>query len=91
MNATDKYLFDLNGYIVVRNVFTKAEVLTANSVIDKHASDAQERLHDDLRNTLPNTPLAGDGVGGRQDLGGILEWGADSSIFRNVLDHSKLV
>jgi ectoine hydroxylase-related dioxygenase (phytanoyl-CoA dioxygenase family) len=91
MNSAAKYLFDLNGYIVIRNVFNKAEVLAANKVIDRHAGEAQERTKGALRNTMPNTPLAGDGVGGRQDLGGVLEWGAESTFFRSVLDHPMLV
>lgn len=91
MNATAKYMFDLNGFIVVRNVFNKDEVAAANAVIDRHASDAQERTHSAVRNTQKGTPLAGDGVGGRQDLGGVLEWGAESTFFRSVLDHPKLI
>lgn len=91
MDKVSKYFFDLNGYIVVRNVFTKVEVAAVNAVIDKNAHKAQERKVAAVRNTTPNTPLAGDGVGGRQDLGGILEWGEDSTLFRSVLDHSRLV
>lgn len=91
MNAAAKYFFDLNGYIVVRNVFNNMEVKAANNAIEKHASDAQERTKSSVRNTLPDTPLAGDGVRGRQDLGGLLEWGAESSFFRSVLDHPALV
>lgn len=30
ISATDRYLFDLNGFIVIRNVFTPEECETAN-------------------------------------------------------------
>ncbi len=91
MNATAKYLFDLNGYVVIRNVFSKLEILHANSAIDKYLSSALERT-ETIRNTIPGTPLAGaNAYTGRIDLGRILEWGEDSKIFRSVLDHPKLV
>jgi hypothetical protein len=41
-----------------------------------------------LRNTAPGTPLAGDGVSGRRDLGGAL-YRARSHYCRFVLDRSS--
>lgn len=91
MNAEDKYLFDLNGFIVVRGVFTASEMAEANEAVDRHEVEAQERMHH-LRNSEAATPLSGDGVTGRKDLGKILEWGSkDSRVFREVLTHPKLL
>jgi len=91
MNATSKYLFDLNGYIIIRNVFTKHEISIANTVIDKKIKDdlVCER-NQAIRNTTSKSPLAGNNSSGRMDLGRILEWGQDSNLFRSVLDHPKL-
>eukprot|EP00961_Rhodomonas_salina_P256166 3462037-Rhodomonas_salina.1 len=36
MTPTEKYLFDLNGFIVVRNVLTPEEVAAANAAVDAH-------------------------------------------------------
>ena len=44
MNEEEKYLFDINGYIVVRDVLTADEISAANAAIDHHADRIQERL-----------------------------------------------
>lgn len=31
-----KFLFDLNGYMVIRNVLSKEEIASANAAIDAH-------------------------------------------------------
>jgi hypothetical protein len=38
MNAEEKYLFDLNGFLIVRGVFTAEEVAAANIILDKYVS-----------------------------------------------------
>ena len=43
MNADEKYLFDLNGYLVVKNVLTPEEVAIANEAIDKHNEQGRIR------------------------------------------------
>lgn len=85
----DRYLFDLNGFVVVRGVFTPEEVKAANEAIDKRSLRGRENPA--LRNTDSKSPLAGDGVTPRQDLGGVLTWKEDSAVFRRVLDHPKLM
>ena len=90
MSEDDKYLFDLNGYIVVRNVLTSEEVREANRVIDEHANEMVERADPALRNAVKGTHLYGKGPG-RKDLGKVLEWGPDSKIFKSILAHPKLV
>jgi hypothetical protein len=91
MTDDEKYLFDLNGYLVVRGVLTPEEVQQANDAIDQHAEDFVERSGGALRNAVQGTKLYGTGPG-RQDLGQVLEWGHDDSqIFQSVLAHPRLV
>lgn len=85
-----EYLFDLNGYLVIRGVFSAEEIAQANQVIDQKADLIKERKGV-LRNTKQGSAMSGDGETGRLDLGGILEWGDDSSFFRSVLAHPTLV
>jgi Phytanoyl-CoA dioxygenase (PhyH) len=91
MTEDERYLFDLNGYLIVRNVLTPTEVARANAVIDLHASEMVERSDAPLRNAVQGTKFYGTGPG-RKDLGGVLEWGADESrIFQSILAHPRLV
>jgi hypothetical protein len=77
MTEDEKYIFDLNGYIIVRGVLTPEEVEEANRVIDNHAHEMIERS---------------DGMGpGRKDLGQVLEWGEESAVFKSILAHPRLV
>ena len=88
----ERYLFDLNGFIVVRNVFTADEIARANAAIDARSERIVERKGDLRLGGNKGDPLAGDGVTGRADLGGMLEWPApDRDLFRSVLTHPKLV
>jgi Phytanoyl-CoA dioxygenase (PhyH) len=91
MTADQRYLFDLNGYIIVRGVLTPEEIQKANEIIDKHSDKMIERSDGPLRNAKVGTPMYGTGPG-RKDLGGVLEWGKnDSRIFQSILAHPKLV
>ena len=42
MNDAEKYLFDLNGYLVIEDVLTPDEIAFANEAIDHHSD--QERI-----------------------------------------------
>jgi len=42
-SPTDKYLFDLNGYLIIRNVFSDVEISEANKAIDSHIPALHER------------------------------------------------
>lgn len=87
----ERYLFDLNGFLVVRNVLSQDELAAANAAIDAHQDHAQERSGI-LRNTRLRTPLAGDNQSGRLDLGGMLAWPRPHcDVFRSLLAHPKLV
>lgn len=90
MSEAERYLFDLNGYIIIRNVLTPEEVAAANAVIDKHQAEMIERKEDALRNAVKGTKMYGNGTG-RKDLGGVLEWGEDSKIFKSILAHPRLL
>lgn len=93
MTDIERYLFDLNGFLVVRNVFTPEEIATANAAIDKRSSSIVERKGDLRLGGKKGDALAGDGVTGREDLGGMLGWNPkeDRDVFRSVLTHPKLV
>ena len=67
-----KFLFDLNGYMVIRNVLSKDEISAANAAIDAHK--LYERDVPELRNTKDYTPFSGDMKTGRFDMGGMLGW-----------------
>lgn len=91
MSTHEKYWFDCNGYIVLKNVFSKEEIAAANEAVDRNSDRMLERTKA-LRNTVKGSPLQGDGKTGRRDLGGLLGWeGTDSSIFRSVLAHHRLI
>ena len=50
MSDIDKFSFDLNGFIIVRGVFSPEEVAEANAAIDVHLGELSERKGP-LRNT----------------------------------------
>ena len=73
-------------------MFSESEVAAANEAIDKNMSTVRERKEKSLRNTRDDTTLAGDGVSGRQDLGGILSWEKPfCDPFRRVLCDPRLL
>jgi ectoine hydroxylase-related dioxygenase (phytanoyl-CoA dioxygenase family) len=91
MSEEDRYLFDLNGYVVVRGVLTPEQIKKANNAIDLHAHEFVERSDPALRNAVKGTPLYGTGAG-RKDLGRVLEWEREESeVFRSILAHERLV
>jgi ectoine hydroxylase-related dioxygenase (phytanoyl-CoA dioxygenase family) len=91
MTDAERYLFDLNGYLIVRSVLTSDEVAAANAAIDERQHCMIERSDDALRNAMHGSPLYGTGPG-RKDLGQVLEWGTnDSRVFASILAHPRLV
>eukprot|EP00978_Attheya_sp_CCMP212_P015396 scaffold39755_cov52-Attheya_sp.AAC.7 len=90
MTEDERYLFDLNGYLIIRGVLTPEEVKEASDSITKRQEDMTERKEKALRNAVPGTALYGTGPG-RKDLGGVLEWGEDSKVFKSILAHPRLV
>ena len=43
MTEDEKYLFDLNGYLIVENVLTKDELALANEAVDRHLDKGRVR------------------------------------------------
>ena len=79
MSHKEKYLFDLNGYVVLRGAFDADMVARANTAIDAHLGQLHERTGQLRTSGLygrASTALAGDGRTGRADLGGMLGWAA---------------
>jgi hypothetical protein len=69
MNEDEKYLFDLTGYLVLKDVLTPAEVARLNEGIDHHIDQLNER-----EGTLAGDSQALAGTSHRLDLGGMLAW-----------------
>ena len=86
MNEYERYLFDLNGYLVVEDFLTPAEVAALNEAIDRNPDRIVER-DSPLK---PSSTLKGDFV--RGDLEGMLMWPKPwCQPFRELIDHPKLV
>ena len=43
MHEDEKYLFDINGYIVVRDALSPEDIALCNEGIDRHAENIRER------------------------------------------------
>mmetsp|Transcript_100829 Transcript_100829/g.177508 ORF Transcript_100829/g.177508 Transcript_100829/m.177508 type:complete len:151 (-) Transcript_100829:7-459(-) len=95
MSATDKYLFDLNGYIVLRGVLSEEEVAAANSAVEAHMDTLHERTGKLRTSGLygrQSEALAGDGKTGRKDMGGMLGWAKPHcEPFRDFMCHPRLL
>jgi hypothetical protein len=91
MTEDERYLFDLNGYLIIRGVLTPEQVQEANAAIDRHQHEMIQRSEAALRNAVKGTAMYGTGPG-RKDLGGVLEWDIqDSHVFKRILAHPRLV
>ena len=89
MNDTEKYLFDLNGYIVIEAILSTAEVALCNEAIDRHADRIVERTGD---LSLSGNSATLKGTTGRGDLGGLLGWDQPwCEPFREMLCHPRVV
>lgn len=89
MPPHDRFLFDLNGYLVIRNVFSPEQVAGMNNAVDDRVHLCNRR-DGALRNAKAGSGMSA--VGPRMDLGGMLGWdGPGSEGFRSVLAHPKLL
>eukprot|EP00793_Prasinoderma_coloniale_P004996 PRCOL_00000757-RA len=94
MDASQKYLFDTLGYVVVRGALSADEVAAANAAIDRRReSELHERARTpSLRLSGGSKSLEGDGKTGRVDCGTVLSWPSpDGDVFRRLLAHPSLV
>lgn len=89
MTEDEKYLFDINGYIVVRDVLSEDEVAHANEAIDHHADRIRERTGD---LSLSGKSKTLKGTTGRGDLGGLFGWESPwGDPFRALIAHPTIV
>lgn len=89
MNETERYLFDLQGFLVVRDVLSADEIAVANEAIDQHADGIKERVGD-LSLSSDSTTMKG--KTGRGDLGGLLGWDSPwCDPFRDMMVHPRIV
>ena len=71
MTDDEKYLFDINGYLLVRGVLSEQEVAACNEAIDHHQHLIRERTG---KLSLSGNSEALNGITGRGALGGLLAW-----------------
>ena len=71
MTEDEKYLFDINGYIVVRDALSADDIALANAAIDRHTEEIRVRLGE---LSLSGGSEALRGSTGRGDLDGALTW-----------------
>ena len=89
MDEDEKYLFDLNGYIVIENVLTEDEIALSNEAIDHHIDPSNTRSGE---NRLDGGSAALKGEKGRGDMGGMLKWEEPwCNPFRDMLVHPRIV
>lgn len=89
MNEDKKYLFDLNGYLVVEQVLTKDELAIANEGIDRHLHEGRYRPEEQSR--AKDAPAL-KGEHGRGELRGMFEWEEPyCNVFRDMLAHPRIV
>jgi hypothetical protein len=96
LSAEQKYMFDLQGFVILRGVLGAEEVASANAAIDAHRSEFFER-QEGIRNAKQAT-FAGEGggdsagsqyTGGRLECGSFLQW-EDGDVFRSLLAHPNV-
>ncbi len=83
MTESEKYLFDVHGYIVIRDALSQERLAAANWAVDHYADNIQNRPTD-LANQ--SSTLAGDK--GRGDMGTLLTWKKPyCDVFREMMVH----
>lgn len=88
MNEDEKYLFDINGYIVVRDAMSAEDLALANEAVDHHSGEILEGHEPSL--TEGSKALEGSTT--RGDLNGALAWeDPHGAPFRAMLTNPKVV
>ena len=88
MDEYEKYLFDLNGYLVLEDVLTPGEVAACNEAIDQN-SDSIRRRPDQRSRAGGSKALQGKIRG---DLIGMLAWPKPWCVpFRDLLSHPRVM
>ena len=89
MTEDQKYLFDINGYIVVRDALSADDIALANAAIDRHVGEIRERVGE---LSLSGGSEVLRGSTGRGDLDGALTWEEPfGRPFRDMLVNPKVV
>ena len=89
MNEDEKYLFDLNGYLIVENVLTDEELTLANNAVDRHLD--QSRIRSREQKLDGDSPTL-EGTHGRGELRNPTHWDEpDCNPFRDMLVHPRIV
>ena len=92
VTASDKFWFDTNGFLILRNAFDESAIRAMNAAIDARIDDPTIERKGNLRLTKRGGPLSGDGTTGRKDVAGFLGWPrGEREAFRDVLTHERLV
>ena len=87
MSNREKYLFDLQGFLVVKNFLSNTEVCALNEAIDANHDKRREHPKADLN----GTPLDGE-FGPFWHYNGMLTWLPPwCQPFRNLLAHPKVI
>jgi len=94
LDASQAYLFDTMGFVIIRGALSPAEVAAANAAVDRNR-ETELRTRDpqskQLRLSAGSRGLEGAKVG-RQDCGTALSWPSpDGDVFRRLLAHPALV
>ena len=85
MDEDLKYLFDLNGYLHLKQVLSPEEVASLNAGIDHHRARMNE-----MDRSLAGGSKALEGTSRRKDLGGMLAWERPwCEPFRRLLVHPQ--
>ncbi len=86
MNDSEKFLFDLHGYLVIPQVLSAEELAAANRAVDHHANQISIRPND-----LAHESATLAGKQGRGDLGGMLSWPKPHcDVFRAMIVHARI-
>ncbi len=87
MTEDERYLFDMAGYLVVKDALTPEEVACCNATIDHHIDGLKER-----EGSLAGDSKALAGTSHRMDIGGMLGWERPwCEPFRKLLAHPRIV
>ena len=81
-DSVQKYLFDLNGYLILEDVLTAGEVARLNSLIDGQGLPEPGLTTKEARFGSSTPELGG------KSAAGFLEWGEE---FCNLLDHDRVM
>lgn len=81
MTETEKYLFDVHSYLVIRNALTSDQLEAANAAVDAYSYEIKSRPND-----LTRTSDTLQGTVGCGDLAGLLTWDKPHCcIFRELI------